>query len=79
MGVQIFVIITKLNVFVSVTKTVALLFCTHDGRNVDTNNVPWQVHELDVKEIEKDLVDNVAPLLISSKKKGENLMSLWDK
>ena len=40
MGVQIFVIITKLNVFVSVAKTIALLFCTHDGRNVDTNNVP---------------------------------------
>jgi len=37
------------------------------------------VHELDVKEIEKDLGDNFAPVLRSSKKKGENLMSWWDK
>jgi len=38
-----------------------------------------KVHELDVKEIEKDLGDNFAPVLRSSKKKGENLMSWWDK
>ena len=35
------------------------------------------MHELDVKEIEKDLGDNnyFAPVYRSSKKKGENLMS----
>ena len=37
------------------------------------------MHELDVKETEKDLGDNFAPVLRNSKKKGENLMSWWDK
>ena len=79
MGVQIFVIVTKLNGnFCKCNKNNSII-CTYHDHNGDTNNVPWQVREDDVKEIGKDLGDNFAPVLRSSKKKGENLMSWWDK
>ena len=68
MKVQIFVIVT--NVFVSVTNPIAI-FSVLIGHIDDTNNVPWQVDEPDVKEIEKDLGENFGPVLRGSKKKGE--------
>ena len=67
MKVQIFVIVT--NVFVSVTNPIAIFVLI--GHIDDTTNVPWQVDEPDVKEIEKDLGENFGPVLRGSKKEGE--------
>ena len=78
MGVQIFVIVTKLNVFVSVTKTIALFVLIMVIMVILIMFHHRYMNSM-LKKIEKDLGDNYAPVLRSSKKKGENLMSWWDK
>ena len=74
MGAQIFVIVTKLNVFVSVTKTIALFVLTMVIMVILIMFHDRCMNSM-LKKIEKDLGDNYAPVLRSSKKKGENLMS----